>query len=317
MKIQTNMENWVLELEVVALRLEAEGVLSLELADPERRLLPSWKPGAHIDLHLPEVVRQYSLCGDPADRRAFRVAVLREPSSRGGSRYIHEQLRPGDRVEVGGPRNHFELVDAERYILIGGGIGITPLLPMVSDLAAAGRNWRLLYGGRTRRSMAFLPRLSIHGDRVEVCPEDEFGLLDLHAAIGPAAEGVAIYCCGPEGLLHAVEQRCEGWPTGALHVERFAARPVYSLSQARAFDLVLGSSGVRLTVPADTSALEVLEGAGVDLPSACREGLCGSCVTRVLSGVPEHRDSLTDPSCVDQVMPCVSRALSDELVLDL
>jgi ferredoxin-NADP reductase len=310
-------DNWVLELEVVALRQEAAGVLSLELADPLRRLLPAWEPGAHIDLHLPGMIRQYSLCGDPLDRHAYRVAVLRAPASRGGSRYIHERLRVGDHLEVGGPRNHFELVDAERYLLIAGGIGITPLLAMAAALAAGRRPWRLLYGGRTRQSMAFLGELGRYGSNVAVVPEDRHGILDLDAVLGVPSAGTAVYCCGPEGLLGAVERRCQPWPAGALHVERFSPRLAGDAAASRVFDLVLGRSGRRLTVPADQSALDVLEDAGVTLPSACREGVCGSCLTRVLAGTPEHRDSLTDPGDSAAVLPCVSRAVSDELVLDL
>ena len=296
---------------------EADGVLSLRLADPNGRRLPEWTPGAHIDLYLPGHVRQYSLCGNPEDRASYRVAVLREASSRGGSRYVHERLRVGDRVEVGGPRNHFELIAADRYLLIAGGIGITPLLAMIGALAQRECEWTLLYGGRSARSMAFRDELAVHDGRVAVWPQDDRGLLDLDAALGDPRPGTAVYCCGPEGLLEAVEKRCAAWPPDALHVERFAPRPLDPALESRPFDLVLARSDRRLTVPGDRSALEVLEDAGVALPNACREGVCGSCQTRVLAGVPDHRDSLTDPSATDVVMPCVSRASSGELVLDL
>jgi ferredoxin-NADP reductase len=313
----TAHEIGVLELEVTALRRESDSVLSVELADPLRRLLPEWGPGAHVDLGLPDHVRQYSLIGDPAQRRSYRIAVLREVTSAGGSRYVHDVLRPGDLVEIGGPRNHFPLVDADRYLLVAGGIGVTPLLPMVERLAREGRDWRLLYGGRSRRSMAFLPELARHGERVEVRPFDELGNLDLDAALGEPAPGVAVYCCGPEGLLAAVEKRCAAWPAGTLHVERFSARPRTDEADLRAFELVLGRSGRRLPVPADCSALDVLDAAGVALPNACRDGVCGSCLTKVLAGVPLHRDSLTEPDRTDVVLPCVSRARTAELVLDL
>jgi ferredoxin-NADP reductase len=299
------------------MRRESDGVLSLELSDPEGRRLPDWEPGAHIDLYLPDVVRQYSLCGDPAERRAYRVAVLRELASRGGSRYVHDRLRIGDHLEVGGPRNHFSLVDADQYLLIAGGIGITPLLPMIAALAREGRKWRLVYGGRTRRSMAFLGPLAQHSGRVLFRPQEEYGLLDLDAELGDPRAGVAIYCCGPAGLLSAVEEHCRVWPSGTLHVERFAPRPIDPTSVSRAFDVVLARSGRRLTVPSEKSALEVLEEAGVPVANACREGVCGSCQTRVLAGIPDHRDSITDPSRLDLLMPCISRAVSDELVLDL
>src|SRR5699024_5950795 len=187
----------VLDLEVVQLRRESDRVLSVVLADPERRLLPAWEPGAHIDLWLPTGVRQFSLCGDPANRREYRIGVLKEQVSRGGSRYVHEALRPGDVIEVSGPRNRFALSAAEENIFIGGGIGITPLLPMTR---AAGENWTLLYGGQSRRSMAFLSELE-DDPRVLVRPQNEFGLLNLAEVLGDPREGVAVYCCGPAPLI--------------------------------------------------------------------------------------------------------------------
>lgn len=313
----SDSETGVLELEVVALRRESDCVLSVELADPERRLLPAWEPGAHIDLWLPEQVRQYSLVGDPTVRHCYRIAVLREPASSGGSRYVHETLRPGELVEVGGPRNHFPLVAADRYLFIAGGIGITPLLPMIRRVEAEGRDWRLLYGGRSRRSMAFLSELVPYEGKVESRPFDEFGHLDLEAALGEPAEGLAVYCCGPEGLIAAVEERCEIWPAGTLHVERFSARPRDDEDDLRAFELVLSRSDRRLSVPADCSALDVLDAAGVVVPNACRDGVCGSCELPVLKGLPLHRDSLTEPDRTDAFLPCVSRAQTPELVLDL
>ncbi|MFD5750342.1 PDR/VanB family oxidoreductase [Streptomyces sp. NPDC127033] len=302
----------VLELQVVQLRRESDGVLSVTLADPERRLLPAWTPGAHIDLWLPDQVRQYSLCGDPAERRAYRVAVLREEASRGGSAYVHDALRPGELVEVGGPRNHFPLVPAEEYLFVAGGIGITPLLPMI---AAAGENWRLLYGGRTRRSMAFTGRLG-SDPRVLVRPQDVYGVLDLAGALGEPRPGVAVYCCGPEPLIAAMEAACAAWPAGTLHVERFSAAAIDTSADV-AFHVVARRSNTRLAVPAGESVLDVLETAGIEVPNACRDGICGSCETRVLSGLPEHRDTLTDPGVTDRVLPCVSRARTAELVLDL
>ncbi|QJY48232.1 PDR/VanB family oxidoreductase [Pseudonocardia broussonetiae] len=309
-------DDGVLDLEVVGLRRESDGVLSVELADPQRRLLPRWEPGAHIDLGLPGHVRQYSLCGDPADRRRYRIAVLQEPRSAGGSRFVHERLRPGDVVEVAGPRNHFPLVDAPRHLLVAGGIGITPLLAMAAALHGRGADWRLVYGGRRRASMAFLGELARYGAAVDVVPEDERGRLDLDGLLGTPQEGTAVYCCGPEALLGAVEQRCLAWPAGSLHVERFAAK-ARDDTDLRAFDVVLRRSGMRLAVGPADSALDVLDAAGVVVPNACRDGVCGSCVTRVLSGVPEHRDSLTDPDRTDVLLPCVSRARGRELVLDL
>jgi ferredoxin-NADP reductase len=309
----------VLELEVVELRLEAPGVLSVLLADPERRLLPVWSPGAHVDLGLPEHVRQYSLCGEVSDRRHYRIAVLREELSSGGSEYVHEVLRPGERVEVGGPRNHFPLVEAEEYLFVAGGIGITPLLPMIRSVSAAGRPWRLGYGGRSRVSMAFLGELAVHGERVSLWPADEVGLIDLEAVIGPPQDGVAVYCCGPEPLLAAMEAQCAQWPEGALHVERFKARPREDVDPAdeRPFDVVLERSGLRVVVPVDRTVLDVLGDAGIDVPNACRDGVCGSCEVKLLAGEPDHRDSVLPLGHATSIMLCVSRARSSELVLDL
>ncbi|MCF7548020.1 PDR/VanB family oxidoreductase [Pseudonocardia sp. WMMC193] len=298
----------VLELEVVELRRESERVLSVLLADPARRLLPAWTPGAHIDLGLPDHVRQYSLCGDPADRRGYRIAVLREPASRGGSEYVHAVLRPGEVVEVGGPRNHFPLVEAAEYVFVAGGIGITPLLPMIEAVTS---DWQLFYCGR---SPAFLDRLG--GDPRVVVRQNRF---DLAAVLGEPRPGVAVYCCGPAPLLAAMEVTCADWPPGTLHLERFTAAPrdPAALADDVPFDLVARRSGVRVTVPAGESALDVLEAAGVALPNACRDGLCGSCESRVLAGLPEHRDVLLDPDVTDRVLPCVSRARTPELVLDI
>ena len=307
----------VMDLEVVALRRESGGVLSVLLADPLRRPLPAWAPGAHIDLGLPDSVSQYSLCGDPSDRRYYRIGVLREVESAGSSRYVHEVLRPSDLVEVGGPRNHFVLEDAAEYVFVAGGIGITPLLPMIAAVSAADRPWTLAYGGRTRASMAFLEELAPHGERVTLHPADEVGLIDLDATLGEPRPDVAVYACGPEPLLAALEDRCASWPTGALHLERFKAKPRQSDEEDRPFEVVAASTGQRLLVPAGRSALEVLDEAGFGVPNACRDGVCGSCETKVLAGIPDHRDSVLDADETGSLMVCVSRARSPELVLDL
>lgn len=237
--------------------------------------------------------------------------------SSGGSSYVHAQLRPGELVEIGGPRNNFPLAGADRYLMIAGGVGITPLLPMIRELHAQNKDWRLLYGGRSRRSMAYLAELAEYGRRVDVRPFDECGHLDLDSELATPSDNTVVYCCGPEALISAVENHCETWPAGALHVERFSARPRDDEDDLRAFELVLASSGQRFTVPAESSALDVLGAAGIDLPNACRDGVCGSCETRVLAGLPLHRDALADPDRTDIVYPCVSRSRSAELVLDL
>jgi ferredoxin-NADP reductase len=299
----------------------ADGVVALTLRSPTGDELPEWAPGAHIDLILPGgLTRQYSLCGDPADRSAWRVAVLREPDGRGrgGSRYVHDDLDGG--VRIRGPRNHFPLLPAERYAFVAGGIGITPILPMVARAEAEGAPWRLLYGGRTRSSMAFLDVLAQYGDKVVVAPQDETGLLDLAAWLPAPEAGTRVYCCGPEPLLAAVEDRCASWAAGALQTERFTRRAVALPVLAEGFEVVLSASGHTLTVPPGRSILEVVEASGVPVLSSCQEGTCGTCETAVLEGVPDHRDSVLsgeERAAGDVMMICVSRSCTDRLVLDL
>ena len=297
----------------------ADGVVRLTMRRPDGLPLPTWEPGAHIDLVLADgLIRQYSLCGDPRDDSALHVAVLLEPAGRGGSRHVHDTLGVGHQVRVRGPRNHFRLVEAERYLFIAGGIGITPILPMINEVSASGRDWRLVYGGRTRASMAFHRELERRfPGKAEIRPQDEDGLLDLPALLGEPADNTAIYCCGPESLLTAVEKWCENWPAGALHVERFTAA---AQGPGTAFEVELAQTGSVLTVPADRSILHVVEQAGVSVLSSCQEGTCGTCETGVLAGTPDHRDTvLTDEEkqVGDAMMICVSRSHSPRLVLDL
>ncbi len=312
-----------LRLRATGLTWEAEGVISLSLRPLDGELLPAWAPGAHLDLHLPGgLVRQYSLCGDPADRSAWRVAVLREQAGRGGSAIVHDQLRPGTVLDVVGPRNNFELREAESHLFIAGGIGITPLLAMVAEVEASRRPWQLLYGGRTRAGMAFLGELARYGDHVLVHPQDEYGLLDLDAVLGEPTAGRHVYCCGPEPLLSAVEDRCRNWAPGSLQVERFAAKPQapHDPTAEQAFEAVFEQSGVTVTVAPGQSILQAAEAAGLDLPNSCREGICGTCEAAVLEGRPDHRDSLLtedERAADDTMMICVGRAFGDRIVLDV
>ncbi|WP_020659253.1 PDR/VanB family oxidoreductase [Amycolatopsis benzoatilytica] len=305
--------------------LVADGIVQLTLRSADGDDLPPWEPGAHIDLVFEGGrTRQYSLCGDPAERPVWKIAVLREPDGRGGSAYVHDNLAEGDTVRVRGPRNHFPLVEAKEYVFIAGGIGITPILPMIIRAEAVGAGWRLVYGGRTRTSMAFRDQLDEqYPGNVSMCPQDETGLLDLAdilAAPGQNAEHIAVYCCGPEPLLAAVERECSRWPRGALHVERFAPKTGADDGPRESFEIELARTGIALTVPAGQSVLDVVEAEGIQVLSSCREGTCGTCETTVLDGVPDHRDSvLTDDeqAANDAMMICVSRACSPRLVLDL
>jgi ferredoxin-NADP reductase len=306
---------------VVERRDEADGVVGVDLALPGGSPLPPWTPGAHIDVELPGgLTRQYSLCGDPADATRWRLGVLREGEGRGGSRWLAEELTMGTTLRVRGPRNNFPLQPAARYVFVAGGIGITPLLPMIRAAQAAGADWVLHYGGRTRASMAFLGELSGYGDRVHVHPQDETGLLDLDAVLGAPAADTLVYCCGPTGLIEALEVRCRTWGPGALHVERFTAAPVVTDGQDSAFDVVCERSGLTVTVPPELTVLEAVENAGINVLSSCTEGICGTCETTVLDGDPDHRDSLLtddEKAAGDTMMICVSRCRGARLVLDL
>ncbi|MEU6919239.1 PDR/VanB family oxidoreductase [Streptomyces olindensis] len=295
----------------------ADGVLALTLRHPLGEPLPAWEPGAHVDVLLgPGLERQYSLCGDPADRTAWRIAVLREPDGRGGSAHVHEQVREGDKIRVRGPRNNFRLEPARRYRFVAGGIGITPILPMLAAAEAAGAEWTLLYGGRTRRSMAFGEELLRYGDRVRVAPEDETGLLDLPSVLDDVPEDTLVYCCGPGPLLDAVEARC---PSGVLRVERFRPKEQETGGDTE-FEVELARSGRTLTVAPDVSVLDAVRAAGVEVLYSCTEGTCGTCETDVLDGEPDHRDSvLTDDerAAGETMLICVSRCRGKRLVLDL
>lgn len=308
-------------LTVVAKTVEADGVCRLRLADPAGRRVPDWAPGAHIDLGLADgTTRQYSLCGDRWDPYAYEVAVLREPDGRGGSAYVHDVLAEGDAVEVGGPRNNFALVPADRYLFVAGGIGITPLLPMVEQAAMLGTPWTLLYGGRTSASMAFLDRLARWGDHVVVRPQETHGLLDVAGAVAAQPAGTKVYCCGPAPLLAAVEAACVDLPAGHLRLERFTAREQGPPARTTPYEIELATSGRVLDVAPGTSVLDALSEAGVPVLASCRQGVCGTCETTVLAGVPDHRDSLLDDDerrRGDCFYPCVSRSASDRLVLDL
>ncbi|MGW5530103.1 PDR/VanB family oxidoreductase [Streptomyces xanthochromogenes] len=295
----------------------AEDVVALTLRAASGALAP-WEPGAHIDVSLPNwLTRQYSLCGDPGVRDAYRVAVRHDPLSRGGSEYVHRFLRPGRALDVSLPRNHFPLVPAARYLFLAGGIGITPLLAMLRAAVAAGRPATLLYAGPSVDRMPFAGELRrAYGDRVRIVETGRHGRPDLgalDASLAPHAlePDTLVYCCGPAGMLAAAQ---EAFPAGRLHTERFQPA-VRSFGPDTAFEAVCARSGLTVPVPADTSLLDALAHAGRPVPSGCREGVCGSCEVSVLDGTPEHRDDIGAPE--GRMYACVSRARSARLVLDL
>jgi ferredoxin-NADP reductase len=309
------------EAELVVDRREtaADGVLLLTLRHPLGEPLPAWEPGAHVDVALgPGLERQYSLCGDPADRARWRIAVLREKDGRGGSAYVHGRLRAGDEVRVRGPRNTFRLERAPRYRFVAGGIGITPILPMLAAAEEAGAEWTLLYGGRTRAGMAFTEELARYGGRVTIAPEDESGLLDLASVLDDVPPGTLVYCCGPGPLLDAVEERC---PAGSLRVERFRPKEAGARAPAGAgFEVVLARSGRTVAVPPGVSVLDAVREAGVEVLYSCAEGTCGTCETEVVEGEPDHRDSVLteeERAAGETMLICVSRCRGRRLVLDL
>lgn len=317
-----------LQLRVRRKTAEAEGICSFELVDPAGAPLPAFTAGAHVDVHVPGgPVRPYSLCNDPADRSHYRIAVLREAASRGGSAGMHERVREGDTLAIGLPRNHFALADgASGHLLLAGGIGITPLLAMAQALAAQGADFTLHYATRSAARTAFAAalrdvpwaaRVQLHRD--DGPPEQQ---LDLAALLARAQAGRHVYVCGPQGFIDAAmaAARAAGWRDDQLHSESFAPAAADAAGE-RPFELVLARSGQRVVpVPAGTSAVQALVAAGIVVPTSCEQGICGTCLTRVVDGVPDHRDQyLTDEerAANDQFLPCCSRATSARLVIDL
>ncbi|EFL37403.1 cytochrome P450 family protein [Streptomyces griseoflavus Tu4000] len=305
-----------LNLEVTERTEASDGVVALTLSHPDGGELPPWKAGAHIDVHVPggdrEVrVRQYSLCSDPEDRTSYRVGVLREQDGRGGSAAVHDTLTAGSRVTVSWPRNNFRLLPSPRYLFIAGGIGVTPVLPMIREAERAGAEWELVYGGRTRASMAFRDELAVHGGRVTVVPQDELGLIDLPGLLGKVREGTLVYACGPEPLLRAVEENTAHWPKNSLRLERFAPKPVVRTVPDTPFEVEFAGSGTVVEVGANETILEAAEKAGLPVVSSCKTGTCGTCETPIVSGRADHRDSILTPSEQEAdrtMLICVSRA---------
>lgn len=306
---------------------EATDIQSFELVDAAGAPLPSFSAGAHIDVHLPDgIVRQYSLCNDPGECHRYLIAVLRDPASRGGSTAMHDSVHEGDLLQISAPKNHFPLVhEARRSLLLAGGIGVTPILCMAERLALSGAEFDMHYCTRAPdraafmnriRLSAFAPRVSMHFD--DGPSEQRF---DLAAAVARPEPGVHLYVCGPKGFMDAVlaAARARGWPEHQLHYEFFAAE-VQTSATDTAFEVRLASSGRTIAVGAGQTVTAALAAAGVDVPTSCEQGVCGTCLTRVLAGEPEHRDAYLTPeeqAANDQFLPCCSRARSPLLVLDL
>jgi len=285
--------------------------------------LPSYKPGAHIDIHLPNgLIRQFSLLNPDADPESYVVAIKLDAASRGGSRYIFDDLRVGHALKISAPRNNFPLVeDAEHVVLFAGGIGITPIWCMAQQLAAQARSWELHYSCRSRPDMAFLAAMEKLGpERVHLHFDDESGgkFLDLAAAIAAAPANAHFYCCGPNPMLAAFEAAAAGRPRPQVHVEYFT--PKAEAATSGGFWVELARSGEEYYIPEGKKILEVLYEAGVDVDYSCELGICGECVTRVISGIPEHRDSVLseeEQASNEKVMICCAGCKSERLVLDM
>jgi ferredoxin-NADP reductase len=298
-------------------RVEAAGVRSFRLIPTGGGLLPRWQPGAHLDVLLPSGRRrQYSLCGDPADRSAYRIAVRLIAGGAGGSRELHESVGTGCALSVRGPRNAFPFVPASHYLFLAGGIGITPILPIVKHAAVRGTPWHLVYTGRCRDSMPFLDELSeLDPDRVLLRPYDQYGFLSGTRLLAHAPPGATVYCCGPPAMIASL---CRDFPTSAgsaLHVERFTAPPI---GGGEAFDVRLQRSDRVVRVPADRSVLDILQEVLPTLPYSCRRGFCGTCRTRVIAGGVAHYDQvLTPQERIETMTICVSRSRGGPIILDL
>ncbi|QRP50655.1 PDR/VanB family oxidoreductase [Amycolatopsis sp. FDAARGOS 1241] len=309
-------------LRVTRVTWEAEGVVGLRLSSPDGSPLPEWAPGAHLDLKLPSGLgRQYSLCGDPAERRHYDVAVRLETDGRGGSAEIHGTALVGKTLVVNHVRNHFPLDTADSYLLIAGGIGVTPLVPMARELAARGADWSAVYCGHGADTMAFREELTrVGGDRVSFVDTAVAPRPDLKELIGSLAPGAVVYCCGPAGLLDAVTEICEAAGVRCETEHFSAATPDPDTAPGDEVELELRESGITVVADADTTLLQAIRDAGIDVESDCEEGYCGTCETRVLEGTPDHRDvvlSKAERAAGKTFFPCVSRACGRKLVLDL
>ncbi|WP_447750098.1 PDR/VanB family oxidoreductase [Pseudomonas nicosulfuronedens] len=317
----------MLEVRVSRRQHEAQGILGFELRSLDGASLPAFSAGSHIDVHLPNgLVRQYSLCNDSREHDRYQIGVLLDPASRGGSRCLHEAVEEGMQLRISEPRNLFPLAhEAGRSLLFAGGIGITPILCMAERLAQSGAAFELHYCCRSAERAAFLERLSrsCFADQVKLHFDDGpvEQRLDAARLLAAPADDTHLYVCGPGGFMaHVLDSaRQAGWDESRLHREYFAAAPAPEAA-SDSFEVQLASSGQCFLIPPERSVADVLLEAGVDIPLSCEQGICGTCVTRVLAGEPEHRDQFmtaAEHARNDQFTPCCSRSKSPRLVLDL
>ncbi|HCN63238.1 MAG TPA: oxidoreductase [Pseudomonas sp.] len=316
----------MIEVQVVSRKTEAHGICSYELARLDESPLPAFSAGSHIDVHLPDgLIRQYSLCNHPDERHRYLIGVLRDPASRGGSQHLHEQINTGDRLHISEPRNLFPLIhEARRSLLFAGGIGITPILCMAERLAHSNADFELHYCARSSDRAAFVERIrhSAFADRVFVhFDEQPETLMNAAQVLANPQPDLHLYVCGPAGFMkHVLDSaRVQGWAEDRLHREYFAAAAIDS-SHDGSFSVKVASSGQIIEIPADKTVVAVLESHGIDIPMSCEQGVCGTCLTNVLEGIPDHRDMFLteeEQACNNQFTPCCSRSKSPLLVLDI
>jgi vanillate O-demethylase ferredoxin subunit len=317
-----------LEVRVTRKANEAQDICSLELVAADGSALPGFSAGSHIDVFLPgAVVRQYSLCNDPAETHRYLIAVLRDPGSQGGSVAVHDAVKEGDTLCISAPKNHFALAhDAQRHLLLAGGIGVTPILCMAERLAVIGADFSMHYAARSRERMAFIDRIEHSGFADKVALHFDDGAthqkLDLAAVLAQPEPGTHLYVCGPKGFMDSVlaTARAQGWSEPQLHWEFFAGADAAPRADDGCFEVQLASSGRVIAIAPDKTVTQALAEAGVEVLVSCEQGVCGTCLTRVLQGEVDHRDVYLTPeeqAAHDQFTPCCSRAKSARLVLDL
>ena len=316
-----------LKVRVIEKRVVAEDICSFLLEQADGRPLPPFSAGSHVDVKVADgLVRQYSLCNEPGAAGCYLIGVLREVVSRGGSQAMHERVQVGDVIEISEPRNHFPLAHEARHsLLLAGGIGVTPILCMARRLATVGASFAMHYCARSRRRAAFADEIAAaaFADQVRFHFDDEAGgePIDLDALVASPDDGTHLYVCGPKGFMDAVlsKARAAGWPEARLHYEFFQAEVAHSDSDG-GFEVALASTGQVIDVGKDQTVIQALMAAGIEVPVSCEQGVCGTCLTRVLEGTPDHRDLYLTPeeqALNDQFTPCCSRALTPRLTLDL
>ena len=313
-----------LTVRVADIRAEARDVMTLELRAPGGGTLPPFEPGAHLDLHLPNgLVRQYSLTNDWRERDRYVIGVGRAENSRGGSEYVHANIRAGMQIKISAPRNNFPLdPEAERFLFIAGGIGVTPIVAMLRWCVAERKPWRIIYAARSRQRAAFYEEIcGLAASAAQFHFDDECGqVLDVARAVSSWSPGERIYCCGPTPLMEAVKTLTEQLPSGTVRFEWFTVPDSDQPEDSDSFSVRLERSGEEFSVPPGRSILEVLEEHGIEVPFSCREGLCGTCVTNVLAGEPDHRDYVLSDEERESgklMTVCCSRSKSPTLTLDL